>query len=410
MKQRDDHGPAFDELDETLRHERGDSGEAAEVARELFAHALLHQRAERLAAGHEMRREARVRAVLERMHGDGTTGKADGNAQDAPAIAATEATSRSWSLKLVASLAAAALVVVAVLFWPRRDWTPMFADQLIERAALTTQSGVHVYEVRLVHRTVRRRQRSTVFHVALAPDRRFHAKLIEGERPLLSIGSEIGSDGKSIWARARTGQTFDLPFDTSNIVQRLTLEPELSYYQLRPLLESVFQGLKFEVESLRVKRSGGREVTLRGKYAGEAGKREETPRTARGASTSDKPTWRERRRRYRRKRYGQRGRRSLRRTPAALLGTHGEIRVVIDEDSGMLLSLNAVETAPAARRLELRRLDVGTRDFNFDPPRIRSAARVSSKAWARLAARGAWQIWRRLWARKPKQDANSKGR
>ena len=391
--------PAFDELDETLRHERGEEAPTAEVARELFAHGLLSQRAERLNPGHGIRREARVRAILARVDGPepatasstDTTNEATRTGSDAQRLRLREPTR---GLKLAISLAAAALVVLAVVFWPRRDWTPMFADQLVERAALATQSGVHVYEVRLVHQSSRRGQRSQLWHVALAPERRFHAKLIEGERPLLSVGSEIGSDGKSLWARSRTGQTFDMPFDTSSIVQRLTLEPELSYYQLRPLLRSVFQGLEFEVDGVRVKRSGGREITLAGKYVRKVEERR-------------KPRRRSEQRRRKSRRGEQRRRSRSSRSPTTLLGTHGEIRLVIDEDSGMLLSLNASESAPRARRLDLRRLDIDTKGFDFDPPRIRSAARVSSKAWARLAARGAWQIWRRLWARKPKSSSES---
>lgn len=339
--------PAMRELDEILRP---DATRPRELARQLFAHGLLCEAAEVERPLAKERREARIRAILDRLQPP-----------------AGEPPRRRAASRLELFVAAAAVVAAALLWFARPGAaTPIHAERLLERARRNTESGVHVFEVELdtiLRRRGKRRERGLRYRstwlAALAPGRRWNARKITGSYPLVR-GTELGSDGETMWVKAPNGYAFDLFMDPKGI-EVTALQPVLAYYQLRPFLETVLRDLDLEV----VSRQGGR-VRLAGSYEYER----VPPRRM------DPSQW----------------------IRNAFFGDRGRIELTLAEDTGALLELDMVQGEPAPGRIRVTRrktiADLEKAGFDFDPPRVRVKPNMKFWHWLRVLA-AAWRRARR---------------
>lgn len=339
-----------------------------DVAWELFAHGLLTQRAEDERSGAKFRREARVRAILEEL--------------DAPPAKQRTPRNEARSIWLrLSGLVAAVLATVAMWFaWPSHR-TPAYAEMLIERAVLSATNEVHVFRVevdktfeprRSRHRRSRRRgpyRMQATWLAALGTDRRWNVRKVDGSQ-LVFDGTEIGSDGKSVWVKAPNGHAFEL-FMNPRDIEVANLSHVMSYYELRPFLETLLK----ELDVRLLERRDGT-VRFGGSYT-----REPMPARA----------W------HKRHRHHKAWMRHH------LLGTTGEIDFRIDEQSGRLLQLTLEQKGRYPGSVHIVRQDtpkdLAAAGFLFDPPRVRVSPSWKFWAWAGLLGKA----WRRIARQKKRQ-------
>jgi hypothetical protein len=160
-----------------------------------------------------------------------------------------------------ASIAAAALIFLAlgVSGWLRTDEPEALA--LAEQAIADTERGVHVYEARLMlYDKVGRVQRERIWRIALAPEGRYHVTLRRQRLPI-----SIASDGTNTWMLPPRGRPMLIP-EPKPIEQLLGgIGPELSYYQLRPLLRRLLESSDLDAKSYERDPSGRRFAVLEGR-------------------------------------------------------------------------------------------------------------------------------------------------
>lgn len=369
--------PSLSEFDEVSAERTSD--DARSVARELFAHSLLHAQACSAREGRHGQ-ERRVQAVLTRLRDE----RESGGMRRTP-----EPVAGSLGWQRFAWIAAAVLVLgLAVAYWPDSRMTPAWADALADRALADAAKTAHVYDIEIRYELRGKPHRSR-WEAALGTDKQFHIKLVEGE--VLPAGIEFGSDGKTLWARSRVGQAFELPMHDPSLLPWASVGSELAYYELRPFLESSHGDLQLRVLEIR-KGEKGRRVVLGGEYHRED-----------------------------RRRWG-RGRRSK-----TTIKIAGEVRVEVDEQSGQLMRIYKTQRRVAAETEKktsgrpswgivpvsfdlVRRGPVSatTSEFEFDPPRVRTHPMNRVMAWFGAIGRSTLEALRRKRAREAHEKTREK--
>ncbi|PIE23299.1 MAG: hypothetical protein CSA62_07840 [Planctomycetota bacterium] len=242
-------GAALREFEET----RDTSLDAAAEARERFVHGLMW--AEREASGAAA--EDRIAALLARL-------------QEAAPAEPEAASGASTALRFWKRLAIAAAILAFLglgLNGLMRPDEPE-AMALVKKAIAETERGVHVYEARfMLYSESGAVQRERIWRIALAPQGRYHMTL---RRKALSI--QIASDGKKTWMLPPRGTPFLMPSPLPFEKFLSQLGPELSYYQLRPMLRRLLDTSNVSNSGYERDQNGARFAVLKGVFETREGK------------------------------------------------------------------------------------------------------------------------------------------